>query len=163
MVRETWVLPQVESYKRLKNGTWYLSNIRYVSRVKWSNPGKGEAPSPTPWCSSYWKGSLLVTLDYSHQLYFYFIKKADLIKKFSTGPLSKKKFSLDSSSVSWGFRIYWLCGVSTEGQGQGQMAKLYSCLISYSIIRLFYFTPCWLVGVKPCPRKAQKELYKRRQ
>ena len=30
-----------------------LSNIRYVSRVKWSIPGKGVAPSPTPWCSSY--------------------------------------------------------------------------------------------------------------
>ena len=48
-----------------------LSNIRYVSRVKWRNQGKGVAPSPTPWCSSYWKGSLLVALDYSHQLYFY--------------------------------------------------------------------------------------------
>ena len=45
-----------------------LSNIRYISRVKWSNPGKGVVPYPTPWCSSYWKGSLLVTLDYSHQL-----------------------------------------------------------------------------------------------
>ena len=39
---------------------WYLiptcltfSNIRYVSRVKWSNPGKGVARSPTPRCSSY--------------------------------------------------------------------------------------------------------------
>ena len=38
------------------------SNIRYISRVKWSNPGKGVAPSPTPWCSSYWKGSFLVAL-----------------------------------------------------------------------------------------------------
>ena len=28
-----------------------LSIIRYGSRVKWSNPGKGVAPSPTPWCS----------------------------------------------------------------------------------------------------------------
>ena len=35
-----------------------LSNIRYISRVKWSNPGKGVPPSPTPRCSSYWKGSL---------------------------------------------------------------------------------------------------------
>ena len=55
---------------------WYLihpcltlSNIRYVSRVKWSNPGKGVAPSLTPQCSSYWKGSLLVALDYSRQIY----------------------------------------------------------------------------------------------
>ena len=43
---------------------WYLippcltlSNTRYVSKVKWSNPGKGVAPSPTPRCSSYEKGA----------------------------------------------------------------------------------------------------------
>ena len=46
-----------------------LSKIRYVSRVKWSNPEKGVAPSSTPQCSSYWKGSLLVALDFGHQLY----------------------------------------------------------------------------------------------
>ena len=46
-----------------------LSNIRYVSRVKWSNPGKGVAPSPTSRCSSYWKESLLVALDYGRQFY----------------------------------------------------------------------------------------------
>ena len=39
---------------------WYLippclklSIIRYVSRVKWSNLGKGVAPSPTPQCCRY--------------------------------------------------------------------------------------------------------------
>ena len=54
--REIWVQSQVESYQRLKK--WYLmppclalSIIRYGLRVKWSNPGKGVAPSPTPWCS----------------------------------------------------------------------------------------------------------------
>ena len=64
MARETWVQSQVESYQRLKK--WYLmppcltlSIIRYRSRVEWSNPGKGVAPSPTPWCSSYRKSSLL--------------------------------------------------------------------------------------------------------
>ena len=41
----------------------------YVSRVKRSNPGKGVAPSLTSRCSSYWKGSLLVGLDYGRQLY----------------------------------------------------------------------------------------------
>ena len=41
-----------------------LSNISYVSRVKWSNSGKGVAPSPTPRCSSYRKGSLLVANNY---------------------------------------------------------------------------------------------------
>ena len=43
--------------------------IRYGSRVKWSKPREGVAPSHTPWCSSYRKGSLRVTLDYGRQLY----------------------------------------------------------------------------------------------
>ena len=70
MAQEIWFQSQVESYQRLKK--WYLmppcltlSIIRYGSRVKWSNPEKGVAPSPTPWCSSY-----RVTLDYGRQLYF---------------------------------------------------------------------------------------------
>ena len=74
IVRETWVQSQVESYQRLKK--WYLippcltlSNVQYVSRVKWSNPGKGVALSSTLRCSSYRKGSLRVALDYSRQLY----------------------------------------------------------------------------------------------
>ena len=73
MSRETWVQYQVESYQRLKK--WYLMPLcltliilRYGSRVKWSNPGKGVASSPTPWCSSYRKGSFRVALDYSRQL-----------------------------------------------------------------------------------------------
>ena len=48
--RESGVHSQVESNQRLKK--WYLippcstlSTIRYVSRVKWSNPGKGVMPS----------------------------------------------------------------------------------------------------------------------
>ena len=58
MVRETWVQSQVASYQRLQKlylipPCLTLSNIKYVSRVKWSNPGKGVAPSSTPWCSSY--------------------------------------------------------------------------------------------------------------
>ena len=40
---------------------------RYVSRVKWSNPEKRVAPSPTPRYSSYWKGTLLVAFYYSPQ------------------------------------------------------------------------------------------------
>ena len=73
LVQEIRVQSQVALYQRLNK--WYLippyvtlSIIRYVSRVKWSNPGEGVAPSPTPRCS-YWKGSLLVPLDYGRQLY----------------------------------------------------------------------------------------------
>ena len=55
---------------------WYLMlpfltlSIRmYASRVKWSNPGNGVSTSPTPRFSSYWKGTLEVTLDCGRQLY----------------------------------------------------------------------------------------------
>ena len=57
MSRETRVQSQVVLYQKLKK--WYLMPpslilgiIRYGSRVKWSNPHKGVAPSPTPRCSS---------------------------------------------------------------------------------------------------------------
>ena len=76
MVRQIWVQFQVVSYQRLKK--WYLmppcstlSIVRYESRVKWSNTGNGVAPFPTPWCISYRKGSLRVTLNNSRQLYLY--------------------------------------------------------------------------------------------
>ena len=79
---ETGVQSQVESYQRLKK--WYLIPtylsfriIRYVSRVKWSNPGMGVVPSPTPWCSSYWKGSLQVAFttvaDFTYMIIKYMI------------------------------------------------------------------------------------------
>ena len=74
MARETWVQSLVESYQRLLK--WCLMPpcltlyfISYGSRVKWRNPWKGVAPSLTPWCSSYRKRSLRVTLDYDRQLY----------------------------------------------------------------------------------------------
>ena len=52
-----------------------LSIIKYISRVKWTYRGKWLTPSPTPWCSSYRKGSLRVTLDYGRQLYLLSIYK----------------------------------------------------------------------------------------
>ena len=51
-----------------------LSIIRYVSRVKWRNPGKGVVPSLTPRHSSYWKESLCVNLDYGCQLYLLIVQ-----------------------------------------------------------------------------------------
>ena len=50
-----------------------LRVLSYVSRVKWSNPGKRVMPTPTSRCSSYWKGSFLVALDSGCQLYFAYI------------------------------------------------------------------------------------------
>ena len=45
--------------------------VRIKGKVEQSR--EGVAPSPTHWCSSYWKGSLWVTLDYGRQLYFIYI------------------------------------------------------------------------------------------
>ena len=56
------------------------SALRNTS-VLWSNPGKGEEPSSTPRCSSYWKGSLLVTLDYGRKLYYYYCYYYTILKK----------------------------------------------------------------------------------
>ena len=56
MVCETGVQFQVESYQRFKK--WYLMppylalvTIKKESKVKWSNPGNGVAPSPIPRCT----------------------------------------------------------------------------------------------------------------
>ena len=45
--------------------------VRIKGKVEQSR--EGVAPSPTPWCSSYRKGSLRVTLDYGRQFYFTYI------------------------------------------------------------------------------------------
>ena len=46
--------------------------VRIKGKVEQSR--EGVAPSPTPWCCSYRKGSLRDTLDYGRQLYFYFCR-----------------------------------------------------------------------------------------
>ena len=48
-----------------------LNTQRYKVRIKGKvdQSREGVAPSPTPWCSIYRKGSLRVTLDYGRQLY----------------------------------------------------------------------------------------------
>ena len=54
-----------------------LNTQHYKVRIKGKveQYREGVAPSPTPWCSSYRKGSLRVTLDYGRQLYFLLIFK----------------------------------------------------------------------------------------
>ena len=51
--------------------TSLLNTQHYKVQIKGKvEPSReGVAPSPTPWCSSYRKGSLRVTLDYGRQLY----------------------------------------------------------------------------------------------
>ena len=67
------------------SGTWVQSPGRVIPKTQkmvpgaslhniWNHKvrieGKGVAPSPTPWCSSYGKERLGITLDYGRQLYF---------------------------------------------------------------------------------------------
>ena len=57
------VIPKTQKWSLMPPPSLALNIIRHRSIVKWSNPRKGVAPSSTIRCSSYWKGSLLVTLD----------------------------------------------------------------------------------------------------
>ena len=60
---------------------------------------EGVVPSPTPWCSSYGKGSLLVALDYSCQHYFY-------LHCFLFKILKNKKKLVFSVKLKWNTIIY---------------------------------------------------------
>ena len=70
MAQEAGVQSKVELYQIHKKKCYLMlsylafSIISYGSRVKWSNPGKGVAPSLIPRCNSYCKRSLRVTFDY---------------------------------------------------------------------------------------------------
>ena len=57
--RVSHVLPHVVWWKKKKK-----KKKKVWIKDKWSNPGKGIASSATHQCSSYWKRSLLVALDY---------------------------------------------------------------------------------------------------
>ena len=57
-----------------------LNTQHYKVRIKGkvSNPGKGVAPSPTPWCSKLSKREPSVTLDYGRLLYLLTISLGEL-------------------------------------------------------------------------------------
>ena len=58
----------------LLNTQHYKVQIKGKVEQSW----EGVAPSPTPWCSSYRKGSLQVTLDYGRQQLFIFTRAVTL-------------------------------------------------------------------------------------
>ena len=82
-----------------------LSNIRYVSRVKWNNPGKVVVPFPIPQCSSFWSPLSMVALDYgcsqlqsssttvTNFTLFYFLKETMIT------PLDRACFQLENIHV----------------------------------------------------------------
>ena len=74
--KDGWVFANgpVASYQRLKMvlDTFLFNTQRYKVRIEGkmeqSREKSSALPCPTLRCSSYWKGSLLVALDYSRQL-----------------------------------------------------------------------------------------------
>ena len=59
MILASWL----QDFQNSQNFSYHLPNtVRFHVRLIYLN-WKGVAPSPTPRCSSYWKGSLLVALD----------------------------------------------------------------------------------------------------
>ena len=63
-----WVL--LKTQKMVLDGSLFnTQHYKVMIEGKWRNPGKGVAPSPTPRCRSYWKGSLQIALDYSRPTY----------------------------------------------------------------------------------------------
>ena len=68
-----WVISNTQ---KMWLDTTLFNSQHYKVLIKgyWINPGKGVAPSSTLRCSSYWKGSFRVTLEYSQPtccLYIY--------------------------------------------------------------------------------------------
>ena len=142
----TWVQSQVKSYQKLKK--WYLmppcltlSIIRYGSRVKWSNPVKGVAPFPIHWCSSYWKWSLWVTLDYSHQLYFISNKHSCYFNNCSYW--SQQSPMLKSFCITACYE-YWLPDTQLRSKS---LFTWFPCLYLVVKFAIQYLTECYVSNV----------------
>ena len=85
-----------------------LSNIRYISKVKWSNREKGVAPSSTPPCSGYWKVAnfTLFTSLYLHEwMCFWWVFFFFCIKFYCFKYYHQIQYITIVSVVSWGHGI----------------------------------------------------------
>ena len=149
MAWETWVQNQVASHQRLKK--WYLippfltlSNIKCISRVKWSNPGKGVAPSPTPRRCSYWKGSLRVALDNGHQLYFYSLN----VKQFYLSLIMCYQSGLEWIWEQW----QWRGTPHSQSSSLTEASNWLFCVISRTLVGEVFRDA---VGVFCSPRRLE--------
>ena len=80
--------------------------VRIKGKVEQSR--EGVALSPTPWCSSYRKGSLRVTLDYGRQLYLLLLMRGlfrDTDILVEAPPRHRKTFSL----LTFTWIVFCLC------------------------------------------------------
>ena len=113
-----------------------LSIIRYGSRVKWSNPGKGVVPSPTHWSieKGAFRSTTLLYLQFQYQKQFHFQQfSLALVHSLNIKTLL---FQAIQFSLSAQFSSVWsidktLSGATTLGQsGPRAMAmKEYSAFL----------------------------------
>ena len=82
--------------------------VRIKGKVEQSR--EGVAPSPTPWCSSYRKGSLRVTLDYGRQLYLLYLLVCWSYKGIKDGKKEKTGIHLNSIFM-FGVYPYYVVGL----------------------------------------------------
>ena len=108
------------------------SHIRYISRVKWSNPGKGVALYLTCQCCSYWKGSLLLALDYSHQVYLIYLLQLTEIYFIYI-------FALNIYDMLQNRLIFLVGRVSATGLGESGSI---SCYIISKTFKKYFIHPC---------------------
>ena len=123
-----------------------LSIIRYLSMIKWSNPGEEVAPFPSPQCSSYRKGSLRVALDYGHQLTVSnALTKKEIMLKRIVCCINQMLFS------SLGYRLIYVC-IYWE-YAKGFFIFLFKKYLStVNSVSRFQKSECW--------KKNQKTKYK---
>ena len=84
-----------------------LLNIQHYEvqiKGKWSNPGEKVAPSSTPRCSSYWKGSLLVALNYRQLTYLFDPLILTATYRVELGVMSMKRYSASLKAPEPEFR-----------------------------------------------------------
>ena len=86
--------------------------VRIKGKVEQSR--EGVAPSPTPWCSSYRKGSLRVTLEYGRQLYFTYIEQILEATSHETEAVKP----LTSHHRNYPSKTNKTCGVLLKKQGR---------------------------------------------
>ena len=78
--------------------------VRIKGKVEQSR--EGVAPSPTPRCSSYRKGSLQVTLDYGRQLYLLMVENKNPTVYINSGKSVKIEMTLREQKQERNFHIF---------------------------------------------------------
>ena len=75
-------------------------HYRVWIKGKWSTPGPGIAPSLTPQCCSYWRGSLWVTFKYGWSTYLYMYKQ-DLTWNNLQGLICPESLPTINQQINW--------------------------------------------------------------